>query len=203
MDLTEINHSYEPYTEGSVVKRNFIFGIGQFVTGLGLLVSGLGLSLNAQAAAVNIDAINISSTPTPISPNTFSATIGYSTPTVGFALDASQDPVISYYPITNANTNTTIQIDLYFVSPGQATLGGAPTVNNIVNNELSIDLGVLAAGSYDITAYAYLSGCANINCASSYTNSMVIPAVPIPAAIWLFLSGLAPLVMIGRRKFRA
>ena len=186
------------------MKRNFIFGIGLYVTGLGLLVSGLGLSLNAQAASVKIIAIDISNTST--TENTFNAIISYSTPNSGFVLDVNQDPKISF--VTNTDTNTKeIKIDLFFVSPSsapQATVVDAAAIQPLATDFYTANLGTLAADTtYDITAFAHLSNSnANINSASSLTTSEYIPPVPIPAAIWLFLSGIVPLIMIGRRKLR-
>jgi len=201
MDLTEINHSYEPYTEGSVVKRNFIFGIGQFVTGLGLLVSGLGLSLNAQAAAITIDAVTITSTPT--TQDLMIASVDFSAPNTKFEL--AQDPVVRLISATE------IQIDLYFVPPpppAQSASGLArqqtaltTSITTTGQGTYSLTAGLdtlLAADTYNVTATSYFQ-----NSTTFANTDMTISAVPIPAAIWLLLSGIAPLLMIGRRKFRA
>jgi len=174
------------------VKRNFIFGIGLFV-------SGLGLSLNTQAAAIAIDAVTI----TPTIENTFNAIIEYSTPSGGFALDANQDPVVSY-DYTDPN-KIQIQIDLLFVPPRQAeqAVVDVAGIQPLASNDYTANLGTLTAGTiYDITASAIFPASANSPNSANSLNTTYIPPVPIPAAIWLLLSGIVPLFMVGRRKSR-
>lgn len=66
------------------------------------------------------------------------------------------------------------------------------------NNEIELDLsGILEPGDY---TFSVIASAINNNSPASYDFSMTMTAVPLPAASYLFGSGLLGLVGISRRK---
>jgi hypothetical protein len=60
----------------------------------------------------------------------------------------------------------------------------------------SVELGFLAAGAYSITANFSVDGVFD----NSISDAFTVSAIPVPAATWLFGSGLLALIGIARRK---
>lgn len=58
----------------------------------------------------------------------------------------------------------------------------------------SVDLGLLDAGDYSITANFYVDGILD----NSINNNFTVSSVPLPAAAWLFLSGLFSIAAYGK-----
>ena len=111
------------------------------------------------------------------------------------------------------------EINGYFASPGY-TLNTTSLVNTGNNNfdfdfdfsaptgialtvldpfSYSLDLGVLDAGDYSMTAYFYVDSLLDNTIGSTFT----VKAVPIPAAIWLFFSGIISLFAYGIKSKNA
>ena len=63
----------------------------------------------------------------------------------------------------------------------------------------SVDLGVLDAGDYSIMANFYVDSLLDNTISSTFTVS----AVPVPAAIWLFFSGIISLFAYGIKSRNA
>ena len=85
--------------------------------------------------------------------------------------------------------NNLISISFYALKPTGGKNSYAPTPFEVVAN-----IGSLSLGIYDITATLFLNG-KNVN---SISSQFEVAAVPIPAAIWLLLTGLASLIAFRR-----
>jgi len=99
----------------------------------------------------------------------------------------------SGYDVIGINATSTlnhIEINLDTTSPYVPNLGILTSFSS------GIDLGVLDAGLYDVTANFYVDFLLEHTLVDTFTVS----AVPVPAAAWLFGSGLIGLVGFARRK---
>ena len=63
----------------------------------------------------------------------------------------------------------------------------------------SAAIGLLPKGNYNLTANLYLNNIID----DTFTQTISVSAVPIPAAVWLFSSGLFGLAGVARRKAHA
>ena len=115
-------------------------------------------------------------------------------PTTGVQVPLTTGSIFAWTPGT-ANTPTLTQTGVG-LTPGQVAAGasGTWTGGTIVS---SGNIGA-AWGSFDSTPYTEKF---NINVIG--TAAPGAPAVPVPAAVWLFGTGLLGLVGVGRRKKRA
>lgn len=110
--------------------------------------------------------------------------------------DPSGDVISFYLPSSFSFTGTDMLASFHFIDPN-GSLNANPDMHGLYN-------------SFDISKYSFMSGgaslssseCLNSDCGSldfSISNASV-SAVPIPAAAWLFGSGLVGLASVVRRK---
>jgi hypothetical protein len=82
---------------------------------------------------------------------------------------------------------------------GRSPSGTLPLVTDTVVDATNGDLGV---GGSPMPAPPFTGFNMNIDILSAQVTDIVTPSVPLPAAVWLFGSGLAGLVSLARRKRR-
>jgi hypothetical protein len=99
----------------------------------------------------------------------------------GFSL--SGDPQLSII-------GKSIGIDFFVVNPNVIVL---PV---LIPFSYPVDLDYLAAGDYSITANFFVDGLFD----NSISDAFTVSAIPVPAAAWLFGSGLIGLVGLARCK---
>ena len=138
----------------------------------------LATSVSSHAALLAAPDISISPTPSTTDDYLY-ATVSGSYVTAGHLLINT--------PVANISANT-IDIDFFIDEPD----GPASTV--IIDFSYVIDLGFLNEGNYDINAYFYMDSFID----QVANNSLTVSAVPVPAAVWLLMSGLLTLLTVGR-----
>ena len=128
------------------------------------------------SASVSAAIINV----LPASPTTSDflvANVSGSYGAAGYSLLYSQT---LYYP------DNTINIDLFIDSP-------EISASVISYYSYDIDLGFLDKGSYSISADFYFDGIQKL----TVSNNFEVSSVPVPAAVWLFFTGLLSISSFG------
>lgn len=107
--------------------------------------------------------------------------------------------------ILTATANGNNGANAYFFNNGSITAG--PYINTTFDNLVISDLGSSASFFADLTGGGRIEGAFIISSgtiAGSFTGTNLLakagPVVPVPAAVWLFGSGLLGLVGVARRK---
>lgn len=136
-------------------------------------------SLSVSAVSVLPSDIFISPTP-PTASDFLSAQISGVFITPGFTLDNT--------PLLNISGNL-INISFQINSPT------GPVIQVLAPFTYNVDLGLLNAGIYSITADFYIDRTFD----SAIKSQLNVSAVPVPAAAWLFISGI--LAMLSLRRF--
>ncbi len=169
-----------------VMLGSLVFGINTGIANAALITGGMGITGNYDADA------------TTLTLNTATGTSGYDDlgATVTFGTSgAINNGVIFYTAAPFAAVPNVLQIgdwqlelSTLVIDPNSTTdklkLGGTAWLTGVANNN-----------GFDRTAATWTF---SANTASSY--SMSITAVPVPAAVWLFGTGLIGLVGVARRK---
>lgn len=168
-----------------------VFGINTGIASAALITGGMGIGGGYTADATTL-------TLTSVTGNSGTGILGT---TVGFGtvgsiisgVDGGVDGVIDYNPFTPVTNlleigGWTLDLSTLIIDPASTT----------ANLKLS-GTGVLTGGGYDPTAATWRLSTTSTG--GSY--SMSITAVPVPAAVWLFGSGLIGLIGIARRKVQA
>jgi hypothetical protein len=107
---------------------------------------------------------------------------------------ANPAATVSYVSQKNTLVNAGSDFELFSGTPGSGTLVEPSTLTG--PGELSLAAANLAAGSYFLQIVGALSGTAH----GILTGQLQVSAVPLPAALLLFGSGLAGLMGFGRFK---
>jgi len=105
----------------------------------------------------------------------------YGTP--GFTLNSTQLNI----------ANNFINIDLFVTAPS------GPVIQVITPFSYFVDIGLLSAGTYSITADIIIDGTPTF----SANNTFTVSPVPIPASILLFFSGLVVLLSFRKNHRKA
>lgn len=117
--------------------------------------------------------------------DTIYAELGGDFATSGYVIDG--DPIVT---ITDYN----IGIDFNSLSPPPDLIVLAVLTPFSVN----ANIGLLSVGAYNVNANFYVDGILE----QTVTDSFTVSAVPLPAGVWLFASGLLGLIGISKRKTR-
>lgn len=117
----------------------------------------------------------------PLTTDTVHVDLSGTFPTAGYQLDDSPSVTIS---------GNRIDIAFYAWSPTGFVAQVFTPFSAIA------DIGVLAEGTYNANARFYVDNVIEHTLHDSFTVS----AIPLPAAVWLFVSGLIGLIGIGWRK---
>ena len=149
------------------------------------ILTGLFIFLPLSAKAISVYPSDITIFPTPQTTNDFiSAQINGSFATPGYTLNSTS--------LLNPTGND-FEIGFSLSSP-----------NGIVIQILdpfsySVGLGSLDAGDYSITANFYVDGLLD----NTINNTFTVSSVPVPAAAWLFFSGILSIFSFGWFKKKA
>jgi len=123
-------------------------------------------------------------------------------------IDISPDPALSTSEIV-ANIAGDLADPSYFISSTSLNLSGNTFIYDIFSDtsggitpqilvpfEVSEILGTLLPGEYSFIANGYIGD----RLTSTLSTTFAVSAVPLPASIWLFLSGIVVFFKYGRRK---
>ncbi len=144
-----------------------------------IFIAHLSLMYATSLHAASIYGGSIDITPTTPDINDFLvANISGSYGSAGYIFENAQLQSIS---------NDTVNIDLFIDAPN------GPSLTVISDFFYSVNLGPLSAGTYTISADFYFDG----NLENTIVNTFEVSAVPIPAAAWLFLTGLISIFSIS------
>ena len=149
------------------------------------ILTGLFIILPLSAKAMTIYPSDIAISPTPQTNNDYLyAEISGDFSELGFTLNSISSPIIS---------NNYIDINFSFT----ALDGGA--YQALEPFSYSVALGLLDSGDYSITANFYIDELLD----STINNTFTVSAVPLPAAAWLFISGILSILTLGNTSRKA
>ena len=171
-----------------VLLATMVFGISTGIASAALITGGMGItgSYTADATTLTLNAVATGTSGTsdfgdPLLP---SNKVAFGTP--GTIVNG----VIVYDPFT------TPVVDVLEIGGWQLDFATLIVAPNSTTEKLKLSgTGLLSGNGFDATSATWRF---SANTASSY--SMSITAVPVPAAVWLFGSGLICLVGLARRK---
>lgn len=164
-----------------VILGAMVFGINTGVANSALITGGMGITGNYEADATTLTLNSVTGTS---GTDVLGTTVGFAT-----SSDSINNGVFSYAPFAPV-------LDVFQIGGWQLDLTTLVIDPLSTTEKLKLTgTGLLSGGGYDPTAATWTFSAQN---ASSY--SMSITAVPVPAALWLFGSGLIGLVAVSRRK---
>lgn len=140
----------------------------------------------SDATTVQLDVVNSGGTAT----GNFGLTIGFPDPLVTSGAAGASANIVSFTSVTNFFTIGGWQLDL-------STLDAIDQRIDLLNMSGS---GVVSGNGFDATGATWSFSGDTPTSYSMTITSTGIPAVPVPAAVWLFGSGLIGLAGVARRK---
>ena len=165
-----------------VILGVMVFGINTGVANAAFITGGMGITGNYNADATTLTLNSVTGTS---GTDVLGTTVGF-----GTSSDSINNGIFSYAPFT------TPVIDVFQIGGWQLDLTTLVIEPLSTTEKLKLTgTGLLSGGGYDPTAATWTFSAQN---ASSY--SMSITAVPVPAAVWLFSTGLLGLIGVARRR---
>jgi len=158
-----------------------VFSISSSIANAAYITGGMGITGNYDADATTLTLNSVSGTS---GTDILGTTVGFGTPS-----DSINNGIFLYAPFASV-------VDVFQIGGWQLDLTTLVIDPLSTTEKLKLTgTGLLSGGGFDPTAATWTFSAQN---ASSY--SMSITAVPVPAAAWLFGSGLLGLVGIARRR---